>query len=232
MQVKTIGLLGGIGWASTADYYRLINELVTARLGDAHGARIVLHSMDQFDFVSRAAEPDSQVIVQFLAEQVARLKAGGADFFMLCANGAHRFVPALMPLIDLPFLSIVDATAERVQASGIRKVGLLGVRQTMAGRFYHERLAQHGIEVITPSAADQAFVHDIIYNELVHNRIVDANRRVYVDIIGGLAQQGAQGCILGCTEIPLLIGPADVDIPVFNTTRIHCEAAVAFALGA
>jgi len=232
MQVRTIGLLGGIGWASTADYYRRINELVTARLGDAHGARIVLHSMDQFDFTSRAAEPDPQVIVQYLAEQVARLKAGGADFFMLCANGAHRFVPALMPLVDLPFLSIVDATAERVRASGIRKVGLLGVRQTMAGSFYRERLARHAIEVVTPSAADQTTVHDIIYNELVHNRIADASRRVYVDIIDGLAQQGAQGCILGCTEIPLLIGPADVDMPVFNTTQIHCEAAVAFALPA
>ena len=145
IQTKTIGLLGGIGWASTADYYRRINELVTARLGDAHGARIVLHSMDQFDFMSRAAEPDPQAIVQFLLEQVTRLKAGGADFFMLCANGAHRFVPALKPLVDLPFLSIVDATAERVQASGIRKVGLLGVRPTMAGSFYHERLARHGI---------------------------------------------------------------------------------------
>lgn len=230
VQVNTIGLLGGIGWASTADYYKRINELVTARLGDAHGARIMLNSMDQFDFTSRAAEADSRAIVQFLAEQVARLKAGGADFFMMCANGAHRFVPALLPLVDLPFLSIVDATAERVQASGIRKVGLLGVRQTMAGRFYHERLARHGIEVLTPSDTGQTIVHDIIYSELVHNRITDASRRVYIDIIEDLAQQGAQGCILGCTEIPLLIGPADVEIPVFNTTQIHCEAAVAFAL--
>jgi len=230
MQTKTIGLLGGIGWASTAEYYRIINELVAAREGDRHSARIVLQSMDQFDFTSRAAGADPQVIVGFIAEQVARLKAGGADFFMFCANGAHRFAPALMRLVDLPFLSIVDATASQVRASGIQKVGLLGVKQTMAGRFYQERLALHGIDVITPSAADQETIHDIIYGELVQNRISDASRRVFADIIASLAQQGAEGCILGCTEIPLLIGPADVEIPVFNTTRIHCDAAVKFAL--
>jgi aspartate racemase len=229
MQAKTIGLLGGIGWASTAEYYRIINELVAARAGDGHSARIVLQSMDQFDFTSRAAAADPQAIVGFIAGQVARLKAGGADFFMFCANGAHRFAPAVLPLVDLPFLSIVDATAVQVRASGIRKVGLLGVRQTMSGRFYHERLAAHGIEVMTPPAEDQETIHNIIYSELVQNRISAASRRVFVDIIAGLAQQGAGGCILGCTEIPLLIGPADVEIPVFNTTQIHCEAAVAFA---
>jgi aspartate racemase len=230
MQVRTIGLLGGIGWASTAEYYRIINELVAARLGDTHSARIVLQSMDQFDFTSRAATADPQAIVGFIAKQVARLKAGGADFFMFCANGAHRFAPALLPLVDLPFLSIVDATAVQVRASGIRKVGLLGVKQTMSGCFYQERLALHGIDVITPSAADQESIHDIIYSELVQNRVSNASRRVFVDIIAGLAQQGAGGCILGCTEIPLLVGPEDVEIPVFNTTQIHCDAAVAFAL--
>ncbi|WP_181259195.1 aspartate/glutamate racemase family protein [Pseudoduganella armeniaca] len=229
MQTRTIGLLGGIGWASSAEYYRIINELVVQREGDAHSARIVLHSMDQYDFTSRAADPPA--IVPFLAAQVARLQAGGADFFLFCANGAHRFVPALLPLVDLPFVSIVDATAARVHASGLRKVALLGVKQTMAGSFYHERLAAHGIETITPSPAEQDEVHDIIYRELVHNRITDASRGRFVDIIGRLALEGAQGCILGCTEIPLLVGQADVAIPVFDTTRIHCEAAVALALG-
>lgn len=230
MQTKTIGLLGGIGWASTAEYYRIINELVTQRAGDDHSARIVMHSMDQFDFTSRAADP--QAIVAFLAQQVERLRAGGADFFLFCANGAHRFAPALLPLADLPFLSIVDATAARVHASGLRKVGLLGVKQTMAGSFYHDRLALHDIEVITPSSADQDRVHAIIYRELVHNRICAASRQVFVDIIAHLERQGAQGCILGCTEIPLLINPSDVAIPVFNTTQIHCEAAVAMAMDA
>ena len=231
MQTKTIGLLGGIGWASTAEYYRLINEMVSAREGDAHSARIVLHSMDQFDFTSRAASADPQEIIGYIAAQAALLKAGGADCFLLCANGAHRFAPAVLPLVDLPFISIVDATVRQVQASGIGKVSLLGVRQTMAGRFYHDKLESAGIEVLTPAPKDQETIHAIIYGELVQNRITDASRRVFVDIIAQLAAQGAQGCILGCTEIPLLVKPEHVAIPVFDTTAIHCQAAVAFAFG-
>lgn len=232
MQTRTIGLLGGIGWASTAEYYRIINEMVAAREGNEHSARIVLHSLDQFEFTSRAASGNPLEIIHFLAEQVARLKAGGADFFMFCANGAHRFAPALLPLVDLPFVSMIDAVAARVLASGMHKVGLLGVQQTMAGSFYQERLARGGVEVLTPSATEQKIIHDIIYRELVQNRICDASRRIFIDIISGLARQGAQGCILGCTEIPLLIGPGDVEIPVFNTTQMHCEAAIAAAFEA
>lgn len=231
MQTKTIGLLGGIGWASTADYYRVINEMVAARAGDAHSARLVLHSMNQYDFTSRAASSDPQAIIDFLVKQVAGLKAGGADCFLLCANGAHRFAPALLPLVDLPFISIVDATAEKVKASGLRQVALLGVKQTTAGRFYHDRLEAAGIAVLTPSPAEQETLHAIIYNELVQNRMTDASRKVFVEIIEKLAQQGAEGCILGCTEIPLLIKPSDVSIPVFDTTAIHCQAAVDFAFG-
>jgi len=230
MQARTIGLLGGIGWASTAEYYRIINELVAARAGPGHSARIVLHSMDQFDFTSRAASEDPAAIIDFIVGQVGRLKAGGADFFLFCANGAHRFAPAFLPRVDLPFVSIVDATAERVRASGMRTVGLLGVKQTMAGRFYHERLAADGIDVVTPTPAEQDIIHDIIYRELVQNRLCDDSRRVFVDVIRRLGQRGAQGCILGCTEIPLLIKASDVEMPVFDTTRIHCEAAVARAL--
>ena len=229
MQTKTIGLLGGIGWASTADYYRVINDMVAAREGDAHSARLIVNSMNQYDFTSRAANADAHEIIAFLAAQVAQLKAGGADCFLLCANGAHRFAPALLPLVDLPFISIVDATAQQVAASGVRKVGLLGVKQTMAGRFYHDRLEALEIEVVTPSPAEQETIHDIIYSELVQNRMTDASRRVFVDVIDRLAQQGVEGCILGCTEIPLLIKSGDVGIPVFDTTAIHCRAAVDFA---
>ena len=231
MQTKTIGLLGGIGWASTADYYRVLNEMVAQRSGDAHSARVVLHSMNQHDFTSRAANADPAAIITFLAQQVARLKAGGADCVLLCANGAYRFAPALLPLIELPFISIVDATAQQVRASGVRRVGLLGVKQTMAGRFYHDKLEACGIEVMTPSPAEQEIIHAIIYSELVQNRVTQASRRIFVDVIARLAQQGAEGCILGCTEIPLLIKPADVAIPVFDTMTIHCQAAIAFAFG-
>ncbi len=231
MQSKTIGLIGGIGWASTAEYYRIINELTVARTGRAHSARIVLVSLNQYDFTSRAALADSAAIEQFLIDEGLRLKAAGADFFLLCANGAHRFAPAVVPKTGLPFVNIVEETARCVQASGLRKVALLGVKQTMSGRFYHDRLAACGVEVVTPSKADQEVIHDIIYSELIHNQVTEQSRRVFVDIIQQLVSAGAGGVILGCTEIPLLVRPQDVAIPTFNTTEIHCNAAVKFAFG-
>ena len=230
MQHKTIGLIGGIGWASTLEYYRLLNEMLVARIGAAHSARIMLVSIDQADFVAHASQPDARAIEQFLVAEGRRLQAMGADFFLLCANGAHRFAPAVVPRIGLPFVSIVEETAKRVRASGLKKVGLLGVKQTMAGRFYHEALEQQGIATVTPDAADQEILHEIIYNELVQNIFTDASRNIFLEIIGKLRRQGVQGVILGCTEIPLLIQPGDVDLPLFNTTAIHCAAAVAFAI--
>lgn len=226
MQTKTIGLLGGIGWASAAEYYRLLNETAVATQGDAHSARIVLLSMDQCDFTSRAAAESPALIENFLIEQVARLHAAGADFFVLCANGAHRFVPAILPHVQLPFISIVDATAKQVQAAGIGKVGLLGVKQTMAGRFYHDRLEADGIAVLTPQADEQQELHDLIYAELVHNRITAAAKQRFLQACARLIERGAQGIILGCTEIPLLLSQEDVAVPVFNTTAIHCAAII------
>ncbi|WP_409026432.1 amino acid racemase [Janthinobacterium sp. SUN098] len=230
MQNKTIGLIGGIGWASTLEYYRLLNEMLVACLGPAHSARIMLVSIDQADFVAHAAQPDSRAIEQFLVAEGRRLQGMGADFFLLCANGAHRFAPAVVPRIGLPFISIVEEMAKRVRQSGVRKVGLLGVKQTMAGRFYRDALEQQGIATATPDAAYQDILHDIIYTELVQNIFTDASRNIFLEIIEKLRRQGAQGVILGCTEIPLLIQPGDIDLPLFNTTAIHCEAAVAFAV--
>ncbi|MGK5045789.1 aspartate/glutamate racemase family protein [Janthinobacterium sp. GB4P2] len=230
MQHKTIGLIGGIGWASTLEYYRLLNEMLVARIGPAHSARIVLVSIDQADFVAHASQPDSHAIEQFLVGEGRRLQGMGADFFLLCANGAHRFAPAVVPRIGLPFISIVEETAKRVRESGLKKVGLLGVKQTMAGSFYHQALEQCGIATVTPDAADQEILHEITYTELVQNIFTDASRKIFLGIIEKLRLQGAQGVILGCTEIPLLIQQGDVDLPLFNTMAIHCEAAVAFAI--
>ena len=229
MQNKTIGLIGGIGWASSAEYYRLLNEMVARRMGISHSARVILFSMNQFDFTSRAAHDRPADIEDFLVAEGVRLKAAGADFFLLCANGAHRFAPAVVPRIGLPFISIVEETSKRVHASGIKKVGLLGVKQTMAGCFYHDSLAQYDVDILTPNLVDQDRIHEITYTELIHNRLTKASRATFVRIIGDLVQAGVGGVILGCTEIPLLIGPRDVDIPLFNTTEIHCEAAIAFA---
>lgn len=230
MQQKTIGLIGGIGWASSAEYYRLINELTVERLGISHSAKILMLSLDQFDFTSRAAAENRQEIEDFLVEQVARVKAAGADFFLLCANGAHRFIPAIRSRIDLPFVSIVEETAHAVEIAKIKRVGLLGVKQTMSGTFYSSRLAESGIETIAPAASDQDAIHDIIYKELIHNRINEESRGTFVRIIRDLQASGAEGVILGCTEIPLLIDQAHVAIPVFNTTYIHCAAAVGISL--
>jgi aspartate racemase len=229
IQHKTIGLLGGIGWASTLEYYLLINEAVVARTGPSHSARIVLISLDQFDFTSRAAHPTSAAIEEFLIEKAQKLKAAGADFFMVSANGAHRFAHAVVPKIDLPFVSIVDETARQVASSKIKKVGLLGVRQTMSGTFYQASLAELGIQTLTPGARDQETIHDIIYAELVQNIVTEQSRQIFIGIIRKLVLDGAQAIILGCTEIPLLIREHDVDVPIFNTMQIHCEAVVEFA---
>jgi len=229
VQSKTIGLIGGIGWASTLEYYRLINEAVMVCMGPSHSARIILLSLNQFDFTSRAAQISSHAIDDFLVEEGLRLKAAGADFFLLCANGAHRFAGAVVPKVGLPFISIVEETARRVQLSGVKKVGLLGVKQTMSGNFYHSNLANFGVETLTPAAEDQDIVHDIIYAELVRNIVTEKSRDILITIINKLILEGVQAIILGCTEIPLLIRQKDVDIPLFNTTEIHCEAAVRFA---
>jgi aspartate racemase len=232
VQSKTIGLIGGIGWASTLEYYRLINEAVVARMGPSHSAKIILISLNQFDFTSRAAQGTSHAIAEFLIAEGTRLKAAGADFFLLCANGAHRFVPAVVPQIGLPFISIVEETAKQVRLSGIKRVGLLGVKQTMSGNFYHTSLAKVGVETLIPDPEDQEIVHQIIYAELVHNRVTETSREIFVKIINKLVQEGAEAIILGCTEIPLLIRQQDVGVPVFNTTEIHCDAAVKCAFGA
>jgi aspartate racemase len=232
VQIKTIGLIGGIGWASTLEYYRLLNEAVTARMGAAHSARIIVFSMNQFDFTSRAVRASPDAIEAFLIDAGGRLKTAGADFFLLCANGAHRFAPAVVPNIGLPFLSMVEETAKRVRISGLKKVGLLGVKQTMSGNFYQDALAGFGVQTVTPNTADQHTVHKIIYSELVHNTVTEHSRAIFVKIIRQLILDGAEAIILGCTEIPLLIRQEDVDVPVFNTTEIHCDAAVQFAFEA
>jgi aspartate racemase len=228
--MRVIGLLGGMSWESTAEYYRIVNQEVRRRQGGQHSARIVMYSVD-FDEVAQLQHAgDWDGCTALLADGARRLKAGGADFAVLCTNTMHKVLPQAVSEADLPFVHIADATAAAIRAAGQRRVALLGTRFTMEHDFYHARLAQAGIETLIPGDADREAVHRVIYDELVRGVISGESRREYVRIIHALADRGAEGVILGCTEIPLLVGRDDSPVPLFDTTRIHAEAAVDRAL--
>lgn len=227
---RIIGMLGGMSWESSAEYYRLVNQVVAHRLGGLHSARCVLVSVD-FAVIERmqvAGRWDKAG--QLLAAEARRVEAAGADLLLLCTNTMHQVADQVQAAIGIPLLHIAEVTAAAVTASGISTVGLLGTAFTMEQDFYAGRLAGHGLTVLVPPAADRAQVHRIIYEELCLGVVRDESRQVYRDVITRLATAGAQGVVLGCTEIELLISAADSPIPVFPTTRLHVEAAVDAAL--
>lgn len=229
--MRTIGLLGGMSWESSAEYYRLANELVKERLGGLHSARCILHSVDFADIEELQANGDWDRAGELLAEAAASLERGGADIVLLCTNTMHKVADRVGAAIGVPLLHLADTTAEAVLGAGMQTVGLLGTAFTMEQDFYRGRLAAHGLQVLTPAPADRAIVHSVIYDELCVG-VVDARSRAeYLRIMGSLADRGAQGVILGCTEIELLIGPDDGPVPTFPTARLHIEAAIRFALG-
>ncbi|HEY0023044.1 MAG TPA: aspartate/glutamate racemase family protein [Longimicrobium sp.] len=228
--MRVIGLLGGMSWESTAEYYRIINQEVRRRVGGQHSARIVMYSVDFNDVAQLQHAGDWDGCTALLADGARRLKAGGADFALLCTNTMHKVLPQAESEVDLPFVHIADATAAAIRAAGKTRVALLGTRFTMEHDFYHARLADSGIETLIPGEVDRETVHRVIYDELVQGVISGESRREYVRIIRALADRGAEGVILGCTEIPLLVGPDDSPVPLFDTTRIHAEAAVDRAL--
>jgi aspartate racemase len=230
--MKTIGLIGGMSWESTVPYYRLINEGVKQRLGGLHSARIVLFSVDFHDIerLQHAGRWDDAGAM--LGDAARALQSAGAEFLVLCTNTMHKVTPAIEAAVRIPLLHIADPTAEAVKRAGIRTVGLLGTRFTMEEDFYRGRLeARHGLPVVIPGAADRDIVHHVIYDELCLGVTLEESRAAYRAIIGRLVAQGAEGIILGCTEIGLLVGPADSPVPVFDTTRLHAESAVNLALG-
>jgi aspartate racemase len=229
--VKTIGLIGGMSWESSAEYYRLINEEVKRRLGGLHSARTLMLSVDfaEIEELQRAGAWDEAG--KQLIQAGRHLERGGADFVLLCTNTMHRVADELERALAIPLVHIADATAEAIQAAEITTVGLLGTRYTMEQDFYRGRLAdRHGLNVIVPGEPGRTLVHDVIYDELVLGRIEDASRAAFVEVIGGLVGQGAEAIILGCTEIGLLVGEADAPVPLFDTTRIHAERAVELTL--
>lgn len=229
--MKTIGLLGGMSWESTVSYYQAINEGVKAQLGGLHSAKICLHSVDFAEIAALQQSDNWAALAQILTTAAQSLEQAGADFLVICTNTMHKLAPQLQSQLSVPLLHIADATAQQLIADGITRVGLLGTRYTMEQDFYTSRLTQEfGLEVVLPSSAQRTLVHNIIYNELCLGQIHDTSRRVYQDIIDALAQQGAQAVILGCTEIALLISTSDTHVPVYDTTAIHAQAAVNFAL--
>lgn len=229
--MKTIGLLGGMSWESTASYYKAINEGVRNRLGGFHSAPIVLNSVD-FHEVEQLQQADRWDDAGALLAQAAKqVESGGADFLLLCTNTMHKVADAIEEAIDIPLLHIADATGEALQRDQIHRVGLLGTRFTMEQDFYKQRLIERfGIQVTVPSSASQRIVHDVIYNELIQGDINDTSKTHYLRIIQELHQNGAQAVILGCTEIALLVSQADTDVPLYDTTAIHAQIAVDRAL--
>jgi aspartate racemase len=230
-QLGVIGLIGGMSWESSAEYYRIINEEVRDRLGGLRSARCLMWSFDfgEFEALQHAGKWDEATALMIDAAQ--RLERGGADFFLICTNTMHRMADAVQAGVRMPLLHIADPTAERIMASGVRRVGLLGTGFTMEQDFYKGRLARlHGLEVLVPEATDRAEVHRVIYDELVQGRVEAASRAAYRAVIARLVDRGAEAVILGCTEIMLLVKPEDSTVPLLDTTQIHAEAAVDRAL--
>jgi len=230
-QQGVIGLIGGMSWESSAEYYRIINQGVRDRLGGLRSARCLMWSFDfgEIEALQHAGKWDEATVL--MVDAARRLERGGADFFLICTNTMHRMAEAVQAGVGIPLLHIADPTAERIVAAGLRRVGLLGTGFTMEQEFYKGRLAQrHGLEVLVPEAADRAEVHRVIYEELVQGRVEPASRDAYRAVIARLVARGAEAVILGCTEIMLLVKPEDSTVPLFDTTFIHAEAAVERAL--
>jgi aspartate racemase len=229
--VKRIGLLGGMSWESSAEYYRLINEATRERLGGLHSADCVLRSVDFADIEELQSIGAWDEAGERLASEARQLVAAGAELIVLCTNTMHKAADAIVAAADVPFLHIADATADAVKAASLSTVGLLATAYTMEQEFYVGRLRdRHGLNVLVPDERDRRIVHDIIYDELCVGIVSEGSRDAYREIIGGLVERGAAGVLLGCTEIGLLIGQRDADVPVFDTTRLHAESAVVFAL--
>lgn len=228
--MRVIGLIGGMSWQSSAEYYRLVNEMVAERLGGLHSARCLLYSVDFAQIERMQAEGRWADAAVELSRAARALEAGGAELVALCTNTMHKIADEVQASVSIPLLHIADATAEAALAAGMRTVGLLGTRFTMAEPFLADRLASHGLRVLVPNSQDQRLVSEIIYTELCLGVVRPESRAAYRDVIRRLTTAGAQGVVYGCTEIELLVDQSDSDVPVFASTRLHCAAAVEAAL--
>ena len=223
--MKTIGLIGGMSWESTVTYYQVINETIKNQLGGLHSAKCILYSVDFDEIEKYQTRGEWDKSADVLSEAAQALERAGADYIVICTNTMHKVVPEIGRRIHIPILHIADMTAVQLKKQGIRKVGLLGTKYTMQQDFYKNVLIRQGIEVIIPNDDDVDVVNRVIYDELCLGKIFEKSKAVYLDIIQELVRNGAQGIILGCTEIGLLIQQSDTDIPLFDTTLIHAEQA-------
>lgn len=229
--MRTIGLIGGMSWESSQSYYQLINQGVRDALGGLHSARLVMYSVDFAEIEALQHQGDWDATARILGRAAKALEAAGADFMVLCTNTMHKVATQLEQAVNIPLLHIADATASVLKSAGVTRVGLLGTRFTMEQDFYRDRLERQGISVLVPDEQQRERVHAVIYQELCLGEIRADSKKAYLEIVAALAARGAQGVILGCTEIGLLIQSADTEVPLFDTTRIHAQQAVRYALG-
>lgn len=228
--MKTLGLVGGTGWPSTLEYYRAINEEVGRRLGGQDAARLVLYSLNFGDVLRRFDAGDDRGVHDLALDAARAVIGAGAEGILLCANTLHMFAEEMARELPVPIIHIAGATAQEVQARGLTRVGLLGTRRTMELDFYPAKMKERGIEVLVPGESERAVVNDAILKELILDRFLPETKARLLSIMEGLRSRGAQGVVLGCTEIPLLIKQADIDLPLFDTLALHVKAAVDFAL--
>lgn len=228
--MKTIGLIGGMSWESTTLYYQVINREVARQRGGLHSAPLHLVSLDFADIAARQRAGDWRGMEAILVDMARRLEASGADCLLIGTNTMHKLAPQVQAAIDIPLIHIAEVTARAIVASGLQRVALLGTRFTMEEPFYRDTLARFGIECVVPDEAGRREVHRVIFDELCQGHVSPASRRALQDLCGDLAAQGAQGIVLGCTELPLILRPQDLALPTFDTTRLHALAAVDFAM--
>ena len=229
--MKTIGLIGGMSWESTATYYRALNELARERLGGLHSAKLLLHSFDFAEIEALQAAGDWDGAGRAMIDAARRLERGGAECLVICTNTMHKLAPEVQGAVDLPLIHIADATADAILDAGVSRPLLLATRYTMEQDFYRGLLGECGIDARVPDEAGRTVVHDVIYDELCRGTIDDGSRRAWVGIVESEAARGADGVIFGCTEVGLLLSPGDVPVPAFDTTLLHARAAIDFALG-
>lgn len=229
--MKTIGLIGGLSWQSSLEYYRIINELVRDKLGGLHSAKIVMHSLDLAEMAALQEKGDWPRAARLMIEAAIGLQNAGAEVLVICTNTMHKVADDVQKRIKIPLLHIADAAAEKIKGAGLKKVGLLGTRFTMEDDFWKTRLVrEHGLEVLIPDRDERNIIDRTIYRELCIGEVNPSSKEKFCSIARGLVARGAEGIVLGCTEIYLLLGPRDIEVPLFDTTRIHAESAVRVAL--